>query len=301
MSVKLGLFENPYVDSSGSASIVRSAANRALGFLAMKRSIVLLKNGDHNPGSIRRYLPINGTRATNDTNGDGTVEVYYDGMVDGIVAGTSTDSVTDLYGPYDYTSAAGPGALQVAAVNDITKADIAVIRIAARVGSQTAGIPLSFDGVLSAEDLNFSTDSTLAAAVASKKKVIDAFRVRDGYTQSDGTVVAATNPTLKIVLVVYIARPAIVRPFVQGLVSLDEASGVPGSYPSVSDEAQHPAGGRPVFRWRWGRRAPHGVRLVRPGRAGRPLQQECAGGGHLRLGAAADGDPQHGRRGGGAV
>ena len=57
MSVKLGLFENPYVDSSGSASIVRSAANRALGFLAMKRSIVLLKNGDHNPDPFAGTSP----------------------------------------------------------------------------------------------------------------------------------------------------------------------------------------------------------------------------------------------------
>ena len=54
---------------------------------------------------------------------------------------------------------------------------------------------------------------------------------------SDGTAVAATNPTLKIVLVMNQTRPGIVRPFINGLVSLDEQAGVPGSYPSVSDEA----------------------------------------------------------------
>jgi beta-glucosidase len=237
MSAKLGLFENPYVDSTQSASIVRSGVNRALGFEAMQRSIVLLRNADHLGGSLR-FLPINGGRATNDTNGNGTIEVYYDGVVDSIVGDPARpDGVTDLYGVYDYTSAAGTGLLPVAAEPDMTKADIAIIRIAARGGSQTAGNPLSFDGVLSPEELNFGVDSTLQAAAASKKKVIDAFRVRDGYRLSDGTVVAATNPTLKIVLVVHVARPAIVRPFVQGLVSLDELAGAPGSYPSVSDEA----------------------------------------------------------------
>ncbi|MGB8221656.1 MAG: hypothetical protein WCF10_03670, partial [Polyangiales bacterium] len=45
-----------------------------------------------------------------------------------------------------------------------------------------------------------------------------------------------TNPNLKIVLVMSQARPGIVRPFIQGLVSLDETPGMPGSYPSVSDE-----------------------------------------------------------------
>jgi hypothetical protein len=241
MSFKLGLFENPYVDATQSAANVRSAANRALGFQAMQRLIVLLKNGDHLGGS-NCYLPINSTRLAGlavmcDTNNNGSVEIAYDGAVDSIVAGASTpDDVADLYGAYDYTSAV-PGALPVVVATDITTADIAVIRIVARAGSQTAGIPLSFDGVLSNEDLNFAADSSLAAAAASKKKVIDAFRVRDGYKDSTGATIAAKNPTLKIVLVVAIARPAIVRGFVNGLVSLDETPGAAGTYPSVSDEA----------------------------------------------------------------
>ncbi len=250
MTFKLGLFENPYVDSTKSAAAVRSEANRTKGFEAMKRSIVLLRNTDH-LGLTGYYLPITGA-ANRDTNGNGTVEVYYDGAADGLVGPTtaSSDSVFDIYGQYDYTAAAATGVLPIVSVTDLATADIAVIRIAARGGSQTAGIPLSFDGVLSNEELNFATDGSLAAAAASKKKVLDAFRVRDGYTQANGTVVAPANPKLKIVLVVYIARPAIVRGFVQGLVSLDEPAGQPGLYPSVSDEANirqagvtYPAGG----------------------------------------------------------
>jgi hypothetical protein len=229
------------VDPATANANVRKATDRTAGFVTMKTSIVLLKNADHAGGS-NRYLPINGTRMTtggsptymNDTNASGAIEVYYDGTVDSLAG---TDSFTDLFGTYDYTSPSGTSALAVKGVTDITQADIAVIRIGTRGGSQSAGIPLSYDGVLTPEELNFSTDTSLTTSLGYKQKVLDAFRVRDGYKKSDGTPVAATNPTLKIVLVVGVSRPPIVRGFVQGLVSLDELSGVPGSYPSMSDEA----------------------------------------------------------------
>ncbi len=216
MIFKLGLFENPYQDSTQAATIARSAANRQLAYDSMKEAIVLLRNTDHLGGS-NRYLPINGSRLSGtstmaDTNKDGLVSVYYDGEFDSISSGTSTDDLSDLLGAYDYASASSTGVAAVVATSDITTADLAVIRIASRGSSQTAGIPLSYDGVLTPEQLSFGTDGTLAAAAASKKKVLDAFRVRDGYKKSDGTVVAALNPTLKVVLVVAVARPPIVRP-----------------------------------------------------------------------------------------
>jgi beta-glucosidase len=236
MTFKLGLFENPFVDPSVASTIVRSGASRQAGFEAMKKAIVLLQNGDH-LGTAAHYLPITPV-ASRDTNGDGKVSVYYDGVVDSIVGdATRPDGVSDLLGTYDYSAAAAGTSLAIENQPDLTKADIAVLRIAARAGSQTAGIPLSFDGTLTAEQLHFATDGSLAAAAASKKKIVDALRVRDGYRKSDGTVVAAANPTLKIVLVCNFSRPPILRPFVSGLVSLDEPSGQPGGYPSVSDEA----------------------------------------------------------------
>jgi hypothetical protein len=91
--------------------------------------------------------------------------------------------------------------------------------------------------VLTPAQLVNQIDTSLPAAAASKKKILDAFRARDGYVNAAGTPVAATNPTLKIVLVQLTTRPGIIRPFVVGLVSLNELSGQPGSYPSVSDEA----------------------------------------------------------------
>jgi beta-glucosidase len=244
MTFKLGLFENPYVDDTASVvnAAMRTVDDRTLAFQAQKRAIVLLKNADHASSAIR-YLPINGSRLTGtahtcDTNGDGVVTVYYDGVVDSIVADPlRPDAVTDIFGDYNYTSAAAGNTLGVAATNTLANADIAVVRIAARGGSQAYGAPLSFDGVLTPEELNWGTDSTLASAAASKKKVIDLFRARDGYKLSDGTPVVATNPTLQIVLVMNQTRPGIVRPFINGLVSLDEQAGVPGSYPTVSNEA----------------------------------------------------------------
>jgi len=52
-----------------------------------------------------------------------------------------------------------------------------------------------------------------------------------------GAAIAATNPTLKIVVVMHMDRPGIVKPFVNGLKTLDETAGVPGSYPLISDQA----------------------------------------------------------------
>jgi len=234
---KLGSFENPYLNDTTAADAFRTVESRQLGFDAMRRSITVLRNTHHMAPTSNRYLPILGSRSYVDANADGTVTVWYDGALDGIVEGTNSDWMDDIYGKYDYTSAGSTGVLPVAAATGLADADIAVIRIASRGGSQTQPVPLSYDGEMSPEDAGFAADGTLASALASKKKVLDAFRVRDGYTTSDGTVVPAANPNLKIVLVVNVTRPPILRGFVVGLVSLDELPGVPGSYPSVSNEA----------------------------------------------------------------
>jgi hypothetical protein len=261
MTFKVGAFENPYTDVAQTPNVVRTAASRTEGFETMKKAIVLLRNQDRVASSVR-YLPINGTRYADkaggttgapdlgefacDTDADGQVEVWYDGGWDSIVASadpTRQDDVTDLFGPYDYTSA-GSGAagqagftLPVVAAPSLAEADIAVIRIVPRASARTYEGLLSYDGVLTPEQLGWQTDTSIAAAAASKKKVLDAFRVRDGYVNAAGEAVAAAKPTLKIVLVQQTTRPGIVRPFIQGLVSLDELSGQPGSYPSVSDES----------------------------------------------------------------
>ncbi|MGB8224674.1 MAG: glycoside hydrolase family 3 N-terminal domain-containing protein, partial [Polyangiales bacterium] len=164
MSFKLGLFENPYVDTTVTATSVRTPESRTLAFEAQKRSIVLLSNADHANRQIR-YLPINGTRVSNpgeyqcDTDGDGTVRVYYDGAQDSIVEGDD-DGWDDLFGKFDHTMAGGTDQLPIAATTDITEADIAIIRIVARSGSQSYGAPLSFDGELTPAELGYGNDGT---------------------------------------------------------------------------------------------------------------------------------------------
>jgi beta-glucosidase len=244
MSLKLGIFENPYVDAAAAPTIVRSEQNLRDGFEAQKKAIVLLRSATL---AGARYLPVSGTRYSDanangapdvgeyhcDTDGDGVVEVYYDGVVDDLVG---TDIYSPFLGDYDYTSAAAAPAIAVTRVVTAAEADIAILRITARKGTYfglDAGVPLSFDAPFPGAQ----TDNGLGAAVKDAHKVIDLFRVRDGYTDSTGAAVAATKPTLKIVLVMHMDRPGIVKPFVNGLRTLDETPEVPGSYPLVSDEA----------------------------------------------------------------
>jgi beta-glucosidase len=268
MSFKLGIFENPYTDSAH-AALARSAETMQAGFDAQKKSIVLLKNNSaaRLPISQTRYANLttlpNGQPGTpnapdvgefgSDTNRNGTIEVFYDGVLDAL-NGTDRYSAApiSLMDDYDYRAAGSgtPGtagfALPIAAAASAATADIAVLRITARNGAQNGydrGVPLSFDGLYP----GFDNDGSRAGATADARKVIDLFRIRDGYTMADGTFVGPTNSSLRIVLVLHMLRPAIVRPFVWGLRTLDErpgclytgggAAGLELCYPVVSDEA----------------------------------------------------------------
>lgn len=245
MSFKLGIFENPYVDAAAAATSIRSSENLTNGFVAQKKAVVILRNTSHEvaSGAATKYLPIRGEAASGvypcDTNGDGQVSVYYDGVTDGL---TGTDIYSGIWGDYSYASPATATAIPIIAAAAAKDADIAVLRITARKGVYFGlddGVPLSFDGVFPGT----STDSTVAASIKDRNKVIDLLRIRDGYVDSTGTAVAAANPKLRIVLVMHMDRPGIVQPFISGLKSLDETSGVPGSYPTVSDPANLSATG----------------------------------------------------------
>ncbi len=218
MTFKLGLFENPYVDVEAATEIVKGEKASIDGFDAQKRAIVLLRN----QGNV---LPL---RTQNDTNGDGVLQVYYDGVTDAL---HGQDALSNFIDDYDYRV---DGEIQHTA--DLAQADVAVARIVSRKGTYfglDAGVPLSFDAPFPGTQ----ADTNAAAAIADRDRVIDLFRARDGYTKSDGTVVAPVNPKLKIVLVMNMDRAGIVKPFINGLRTLDEAAGQPGSYPMVSVEA----------------------------------------------------------------
>jgi len=259
MTFKLGLFEDPYVDAT--APNVRSDENLENGFIAQKKAIVLLRNTQHETQGgggwgappVPSYLPIDGSRFedandddvpqvgeyTCDTNGDGVIKVWFDGVQDSLITDPENPDYMAAvmgYGEYDYTAAAGDGRLAIEEATGLDDADIAVLRITARKGSyfgMDAGVPLSFDGAFPGQ----SNDSSIRSSRVDRNRVIDALRVRDGYTDADGNAIAATNPDLRIVLVMHMDRPGIVKPFINGLTTLDELPGEADSYPLVSDEA----------------------------------------------------------------
>lgn len=256
MTFKLGLFENPYVDAAAATEVVRSEANLVDGFNAQKRAIIVLSNSGN---ATSRPLPILGSRAGLDRDLDGTIQVYFDGVGQSLAG---DDYLTDILGGFSYTAPAAEGVLAIAEAPSITEADIAIIRITARKGvyfGMDAGVPLSFDGLFPGQ----SNDSTRGPAVQDRNRVINALRVRDGYTRYapvldefgepvldefgepvfDTIEEPATNPTLSIVIVMHFDRPGIVRPWVTG-VELDELPNQPGSYHSVSDEANIGGEGR---------------------------------------------------------
>jgi beta-glucosidase len=248
MSFKLGIFENPYVDPAATTE-ASSEENLLAGLAAQKKALVLLRNGSNAarlPLSQTRYTDVAGgttgqpdaNEFGSDSDKDGQIEVYFDGVTDSLAG---ADRYSAVLQNYDY-KAAGSGtagtagfALPVVEATAAT-ADVAVVRIASRKGAYSgldAGVPLSFDAPFTGA----STDSAAASAIKDRNRVIDLFRVRDGYTKSDGTVVAPVNANLKIVLVVHVDRPTIIKPFVNGLTTLDETAGVAGSYPLVSSAA----------------------------------------------------------------
>jgi beta-glucosidase len=262
MTFKLGLFENPYANPAAAKAEVRSVANLQAGFDAQKKAVVVLKN-DLRPQGVTAFnparLPILATRYqdvtatgntanqpdngefTADANKNDQIEVYFDGVNEGL---TGNDQYSAMLGTdYDYTSpvVGTPGttgyALPVVSVAAAKDADIAILRITARKGTYSgldAGVPLSFDWKFPGSGNDAANG---AAAVKDAKKVIDLFRVRDGYKDSAGNAIAPTNSKLRIVLVMFMDRPSPVKAFVNGLKSLDELPGVPGSYPSVSNQA----------------------------------------------------------------
>jgi beta-glucosidase-like glycosyl hydrolase len=263
MSFKLGIFENPYTDAALTAKN-RSPANMQLGFDAQKKAIVLLRNAATGAGRLpisqSRYTDVAGGTAgapdlgefASDSNKNGKIEVYYDGIVDALHGSDRYSTAPiNLMPDYDYrapgsgTAGAAGFTLPIVEAPSSTTADIAVLRITSRGSGPfniDAGIPLSFDGPY----VGAATDGQRASAVKDAQKVIDLFRVRDGFKRADGTVVPAANPTLKIILVMYVDRPGIVKPFVHGLTNLDERAGCSYTngtaalelcYPLVSDES----------------------------------------------------------------
>ena len=145
LQFKLGLFENPYVDLADAKAFWdpngSAMKNRIeTGLSAMRKAMVLCKNPQL-PGNID-LLPIEGRddayKTAADTNGNGIVDVYFDSAYPDADSGqtkTYAISTADKYENVNF-------------VDDISKADIAIMRIFSRgatyFGTQ-GGTPLDFE------------------------------------------------------------------------------------------------------------------------------------------------------------
>lgn len=142
---KLGLFENPYVniaeaeafwDPNGKAMRKRIMA----GENAMKKAMVLTENSE--VAENTSLLPISGPNPDYingvDINGNGQVDVYFDSAYPEADSGQAKTQAFSTDTQY----------LNINFVDDITKADIAIVRVFSRGATYfgtLGGTPLSYD------------------------------------------------------------------------------------------------------------------------------------------------------------
>lgn len=185
-----GSFENPYVDAEKATEIVTSFTEDARN--AMMRAFTLLKND-------QSVLPLNTTSV--DQDGDGQIEVYWDGLDDNALS----SYVTRVKG--------------IVPVADIKSADYAIIRVAARHGIYNGldgGVPLSWaDPVLVYDQTTDYPSSTVSTSSSRGGTAADNNKAALSVAEYLNKVSAAkkANPKLKIILVVSMIRPFIISDY----------------------------------------------------------------------------------------
>lgn len=241
LQFKVGLFENPYTDVQVSEKFWdpdgKAMKNRVkTGLDTMRKAMVLTKNEDL-PDSTVQLLPIKGGndeyRSFVDTNGNGTVDVYFDSAfpkADSGQAETYATSTDDTYKNINF-------------VDDINKADIAIARIWSRGGTyfgSTGGIPLDFESpayVWDREKQEYTDEQIplweggFPVPELKKWKFSDwsnaggsaflgqGYRTYLGYGDSIAMVnkalaAKAKNPNLQVIIGMTASRPGIVSSFV---------------------------------------------------------------------------------------
>lgn len=195
VSFKVGAFEDPYVDQTTAA--VTAMKYEAESRDAMRRAFTLLKND-------QSILPLDGDTA--DTDGDGTIRVYFNGHDDSAI-----DAFASQYSNFQV-------------VTSTTQADYAIIRVSARHGvyfGLDGGVPLSFrDPILvydQATDMPSTKTSTAVSAVAGNS----AENNQAGNWIADRldsiTMAKMANPNLKVIVAVSMYRPFVIEPWLSDI------------------------------------------------------------------------------------
>ncbi|MDC7124883.1 MAG: glycoside hydrolase family 3 N-terminal domain-containing protein [Spirochaetales bacterium] len=243
LQFNLGLFENPYIDLTEATAFwapdgEQKKEREAEGEAAMKKAMVLTKNTE--AAADVELLPIKGTMdeyiAGVDTNGNGTVDVFFDSAYPDADSGQKDTKAFSTDKQY----------LNINFVDDISKADIAVIRIFSRgstyFGTQ-GGTPLNYDDPVRVwdHDKQMYTDELVHVATdpGDAMKGFAGWKFNDwsnlsnagffggfctflGASDSKAAIertIAAkkANPKLKIIVGMTASRPGIVSGFIDDI------------------------------------------------------------------------------------
>jgi beta-glucosidase len=212
VSFKVGAFENPYADPQKANAIIASHDQSAVN--CQLKAMTLLKNQDF-------VLPINADQGA----GDAGIQVYFDTIYDD----SDTDTGTDFLSEYLSKLSAAAG-LPYEAANRLRDADVAVIRISARRGNYfggSGGVPVSFSD--QAHGYNQAIDGPDETIAYVRMYPFPPFEDSDiSLDQAQGelakikTALAAKeiNPNLKVIVVMFTPRPAVVTEFLDEIDAL---------------------------------------------------------------------------------
>ncbi len=176
MMFRLGVFENPYINSTSVNSV--AVNNRELAEEAMKKAVVLVKN----EGSV---LPMSITDSA---------KVYFDGIDDSVIT--------------NYSSSAG-----YTVTTNMSEADYIILRVTGRHGTYSGlagGVPLSFEG----DVLTYNSTEWRHYTAAENEAAEGAFTVVDSsqansiaQAQKIKDAIAAKADGARLILSVFAPRP----------------------------------------------------------------------------------------------
>ncbi|MGD9365865.1 MAG: glycoside hydrolase family 3 N-terminal domain-containing protein [Desulfobacteraceae bacterium] len=212
VAFKVGAFENPYADPMKANRIIASHHRSAVN--CQLKAMTLLKNQDF-------VLPVKSDQGV----GDASIQVYFDTIYED----SDTDTGTNFLSDYLSMLSAATG-LPYETAGSLAGADVAVIRISARRGNYfggNGGVPISFSDqaygynqAIDGPDETIpyvrmfpfppfqSPDPSLDEAQGELAKIQDAIDAK------------AINPNLKIIVVMFTPRPAVVTEFLDDIDAL---------------------------------------------------------------------------------
>jgi beta-glucosidase len=212
VSFKVGAFENPYADPDTANSLVAGHYRSAIA--CQLKAMTLLKNKDY-------VLPVKSDQGV----GDKGIQVYFDTIYDD----SDTDTGNNFLSDYLAILSSETGRSYETATS-LIHADVAVIRISARRGNYfggNGGVPISFSDP--AYGYNQAINGPDEALDYVRELPYPPFQMADpSLDEAQGELARieealaakALNPNLKVIVVMFTPRPAVVAAFLDGIDAL---------------------------------------------------------------------------------